>query len=218
VALPWLVYGGGSALTVVGVVAGVWLVLASLRDPLERLRGRGPLLTRGVIGMQIAHLGLGLTVLGITISSAFSIITDQRIAPGESLELGEYRLFFAGVAPVEGGNYTGVRANMEISRDGKAIARVYPEKRLYTVRSAPMTEAGIHAGWHRDLFVALGEDLGNGAWSVRLQYKPLVRFIWLGAVIMAFGGMLAMTDRRYRVAAHQGEAVSASAGATQQLQ
>lgn len=218
VALPWLVYGGGSALTVVGVVAGVWLVLASLRDPLERLRGRGPLLTRGVIGMQIAHLGLGLTVLGITISSAFSIITDQRIAPGESLELGEYRLFFAGAAPVEGANYTGVRADMEISHDGKAIARVYPEKRLYTVRSAPMTEAGIYAGWHRDLFVALGEDLGDGAWSVRLQYKPLVRFIWLGAVIMAFGGILAMTDRRYRVATFQGEAVSAPAGASQQLQ
>lgn len=199
VLVPWLIYDGGSVLTAAGVAAGVWLVATSLIGPISRVFGHGPRLTRGIVGMQIAHLGLGLSVLGITITSSFNIIADQRIAPGESLDLGEYRLTFREITPVQGPNYSGLRADMEITRNGGRVAVVYPEKRIYNVRSAPMTEAGIHAGWHRDLFVALGEDLGDGAWSVRLQYKPMIRFIWLGTLVMALGGLLAITDRRYRL-------------------
>ena len=88
-----------------------------------------------------------------------------------------------------------------MTRAGKPVATLYPEKRMYAVRTSPMTEAGIDAGWSRDIFVALGDELGGGAWSVRLQYKPLVRFIWLGAMVMALGGLLAGTDRRYRLRA-----------------
>jgi cytochrome c-type biogenesis protein CcmF len=208
IAVPWLVYGGGSVLTGVGVTAAVWLVLAALLDPLARARGNGPRLTRGMLGMQIAHLGLGLCALGITVTSAFSIIADKRIAPGETLQLGEYELSFRSITPVQGPNFDALRGEMLITRAGTPVTTVYPEKRLYRVRSAPMTEAGIDAGWHRDLFVALGDDLGEGAWSVRLQYKPLVRFIWLGAAVMAFGGILAITDRRYRLSVRESAAAA----------
>jgi cytochrome c-type biogenesis protein CcmF len=212
VGVPWLVYGAGSVLTGVGVAAAVWLILTSLIDPVARLLGSGIRLTRGVLGMQMAHLGLGLCVLGITITSSFSIIADQRIAPGESLQLGEYELLFRRITPVKGPNFTGVRGEMAITQGERQIAVVYPEKRLYTVRSSPMTEAGIDAGWHRDLFVALGDDIGEGAWSVRLQYKPMVRFIWFGALVMALGGLLAITDRRYRLAVRESVAAEAADG------
>jgi cytochrome c-type biogenesis protein CcmF len=211
IVVPWLVYGGDSVLTAVGVAAGAWLVLSSLVDPVSRALGKGPRLTRGMVGMQVAHLGLGLTVLGITITSAFSVVADQRIAPGESLRLGEYQLSFRGTERITGPNYEGLRGEMAITRNGTPVAVVHPEKRMYRVRSSPMTEAGIAAGWHRDLFVALGDDLGDGAWSVRLQYKPMVRFIWLGAVIMALGGILAITDRRYRLAVRESVAAEAAA-------
>jgi cytochrome c-type biogenesis protein CcmF len=212
ITVPWLVYGGGSVLTAVGVAAATWLVLSTMLDPLLRAFGRGVRLTRGMIGMQIAHLGLGLTVLGITITSSFSILADQRIAPGETLQLGAYQLLFRGIQPVKGPNYEALRGDMEITRDGKHVVTLYPEKRVYRVRSSPMTEAGIDAGWSRDLFVALGDDLGQGAWSVRLQYKPMVRFIWLGAAVMAFGGLLAITDRRYRIAVRESAAAETAAG------
>jgi cytochrome c-type biogenesis protein CcmF len=198
IAIPWAVYGGGSVLTMVGVAAGVWLVLSALLDPVLSLAGKGPRLTRGMVGMQIAHLGLGLCALGIVITSSFSIVADQRIAPGETLTLGEYQLKFVGMTQTRGPNYDALRGEMQISRNGQLVSTQYPEKRIYRVRSSPMTEAGIDASWHRDLFVALGDDLGAGAWSVRLQYKPMVRFIWLGALVMTFGGLLSITDRRYR--------------------
>jgi cytochrome c-type biogenesis protein CcmF len=206
------VYGGGSVLTAVGVAAATWLVFSTMLDPVLRAFGRGVRLTRGMIGMQIAHLGLGLTVLGITVTSSFSILADQRIAPGETLQLGAYQLLFKGIQPVKGPNYEALRGDMEITRGGQHVVTLHPEKRVYRVRSSPMTEAGIDAGWSRDLFVALGDDLGQGAWSVRLQYKPMVRFIWLGAAVMAFGGLLAITDRRYRIAVRESAAAETAAG------
>ncbi len=211
IGVPWLVYGGGSALTAVGVAAGIWLVLTSLLDPALRLAGSGARLTRGALGMQVAHLGLGLSVLGIVISSSHSIETDQRIAPGETLHLGEFALTLRGTTHVEGPNYVAERGEMVLTtRAGEPVAVVFPEKRTYHVRQSPMTEAGIDARWHRDLFVALGDELGEGAWSVRLQYKPMVRFIWFGALVMAFGGLLAISDKRYRAAVRQGVSESAA--------
>ena len=200
VAVPWWFFGSNSVLAGIGVATGVWVVLGALIDPALRVVGRGSRLTRGVIGMQVAHLGLGLCVLGITITSAFSIHADKRIAVGESLQLGDYEMVFRSITPVEGPNFRALRGEMAISRNGNPVAVVYPEKRLYEVRASAMTEAGIDGRWGRDLFVALGDDLGEGAWSVRLQYKPMVRFIWFGAAVMAFGGLLALTDRRYRAA------------------
>ena len=214
VGLPVVVYGSTHLMTIVGVTAAAWVAFASLLDPLARLRGTGIRITRAMAGMQIAHLGLGLCVLGITVTSSFSLVVDEKIAPGETLHLGAYQLLFRSLSPASGPNYEALRGEMAITRDGAPVAVLYPEKRLYRVRSSPMTEAGIDAGWHRDLFVALGEDLGKGAWSVRLQYKPLVRFIWLGAIVMALGGLLAVTDRRYRLAVRESVAREHAAGAS----
>ena len=102
---------------------------------------------------------------------------------------------------VEGPNYSAIEAVVEIRRDGEYLATVRPQKRQYLVQKNWMTEAGIYPTWNRDLFVALGDQLGNGAWSVRVQYKPLIRFIWFGAIIMALGGLIAVSDRRYRLKA-----------------
>jgi cytochrome c-type biogenesis protein CcmF len=197
-AVPLVVYGGNTVLTAVGVAAAAWLLLAALLDPVRALLRRGAPLTRAAAGMNLAHFGLGLFVLGVTVTSSFNIETDQRIAPGETAQVGDYAVRFEGLRDVAGPNYRAVQATMTVTRNGQPVATVYPEKRVYAVRSQPMTEAGIDGGWSRDLFVALGDDLGAGAWSVRLQYKPLVRFIWLGCVVMALGGLVAITDRRYR--------------------
>jgi cytochrome c-type biogenesis protein CcmF len=200
VLVPVLAYGGGNgALTVAGIAAGAWVILSAVLDPVRQLAGRGPRLTQAALGMSVAHLGLGLCVLGITVTSSFGLATDQRIALGETARVGDYEIAFKGTQPVSGPNYQGLRGEMTVTRGGRLVATLYPEKRTYLVRSSPMTEAGIDAGWSRDLFVALGDELGGGAWSVRLQYKPLVRFIWLGAIVMALGGLLAGTDRRYRL-------------------
>ncbi|MDH5255476.1 MAG: cytochrome c biogenesis protein CcsA, partial [Gammaproteobacteria bacterium] len=212
--VPLVVYGGGNgALTVAGVAAAAWLILAALLDPVRQLLGRGPGLTRSALGMSVAHLGLGLCVLGITVTSTFGLATDQRIAPGETARVGDYEVSFKGTRPVAGPNYQALRGEVTVTRNGRAVGTLYPEKRTYAVRGSPMTEAGIDAGWSRDLFVALGDPLGNDAWSVRLQYKPLVRFIWLGAMVMALGGILAATDRRYRLRAREGAGALAAQAA-----
>jgi cytochrome c-type biogenesis protein CcmF len=213
--VPLVIYGGGNgALTVAGVAAAAWLILSALLDPARQLLGRGPRLSQSALGMSVAHLGLGLCVLGITVTSSFGLATDQRIAPGETARVGEYEISFKGTRPVAGPNYQALRGEVTVTRNGKPVGTLYPEKRTYVVRSSPMTEAGIDAGWSRDLFVALGDQLGNDAWSVRLQYKPLVRFIWVGALVMALGGILAASDRRYRVRSRE----AAGAVATQAAQ
>jgi cytochrome c-type biogenesis protein CcmF len=202
--VPFVVYGGGNGvLTVVGIAAAAWLLLAALLDPVRYLMGRGPRQTQAAVGMAVAHAGLGLFVLGVTVTSTFGLATDQRLAPGETARVGDYEIAFVGTTPVKGPNYEGLRGEMTITRAGRPVGTVFPEKRTYAVRSSPMTEAGIDAGWSRDLFVALGDPIGGDAWSVRLQYKPLVRFIWIGAIVMALGGLLAATDRRYRVRARE---------------
>ena len=202
VLVPLVIYGGGNGLlTAVGVAAAAWVILAAVLDPVRWLVGRGPRLTQAALGMSVAHLGLGLFVLGVTVTSAFGLATDQRIAQGETARVGDYEIAFKGTQPKTGPNYQALRGEVTVTRAGRPVGTLYPEKRMYAVRTSPMTEAGIDAGWSRDIFVALGDELGGGAWSVRLQYKPLVRFIWLGAMVMALGGLLAGTDRRYRLRA-----------------
>jgi len=196
--MPVMVYGTNTVLTAVGVAAGLWMLFSSCRDPVARLFGKGPRLTQAMVAMQLAHFGLGLFVLGVTVTSSFSIETDQRIVPGETVEVAGYTIQFGAPYQVQGPNYTALRADMEITRDGRPVTVLHPEKRVYRVQRSPMTEADIDSGWRHDLFIALGEDLGQDAWSVRIQYKPLIRLIWLGAIVMALGGIVAVGDRRYR--------------------
>ncbi len=181
-----------------------WVVIAGIRDLLDKTRHKGLFkgmrsLAPSYWGMHLAHLGLAVCAIGVVLTSHQSAERDLRLAPGESLSLGGYEFVFEGAAHHEGPNFTSDKATIRVLDGDKQIATLHPEKRLYTVQQMPMTEAGIDAGFTRDLYVALGEPLGDGAWAVRVHIKPFVRWIWLGALMMGLGGVLAASDRRYRV-------------------
>jgi len=130
---------------------------------------------------------------------------DVRLAPGESVALGGYDFRFEGVKDVEGPNYAAARGAVTVTRNGAAVARLAPEKRVYHVQRNPMTEASIDYGLARHIYVALGDDVGNGAWTVRVHIKPFIGWIWGGCVLMALGGLLAASDKRYRAGVRRRE-------------
>ena len=199
VAYPLLAYGSTSLMTIVGVTAGIWVTLSSLQEPVTRwLDSRSMRLTRAQWGMFIAHLGVGLFIVGATVTSAFNLETDKSVRVGQRWEVAGYEVEFRGLRDVEGPNFTAQEGEFELRKNGDYVTTLRPQKRIYRVQTNPMTEAGIDGRMARDIFIALGEPLGDGAWSVRVQYKPLIRFIWFGCVIMALGGLLAATDSRYR--------------------
>ncbi|BAP78992.1 cytochrome c-type biogenesis protein CcmF [Pseudomonas sp. MT-1] len=191
------------AVLAVCMLAG-WVVSAGVRDILDKTRHKGLLkglrsLAPSYWGMQLAHFGLVVCALGVVLTSQQSDERDLRLAPGESLQLGGYSFVFDGAKHFEGPNFTSDKGTIRVFEGNKQVATLYPEKRLYTVQQMPMTEAGIDAGFTRDLYVALGEPLENGAWAVRVHIKPFVRWIWLGALMMSLGGVLSVSDKRYRV-------------------
>jgi cytochrome c-type biogenesis protein CcmF len=200
IALSFGVYSGPKVLTPVGFTLGIWILLSSLVDPIDRVRRRLSL-SRGVLGMTIAHVGLAILVIGLTSVESFTNERDIGMAPGEEVELGNYQIRFDSIVPVDGPNYDAVRATMNISRNGEPLTVLHPEKRQYWVQQTVQTEAGIGSFRGGNILVALGDDLGAGRWSVRVQIRPLVNLVWLSAFIMAFGGALAASDRRYRAAA-----------------
>ena len=151
------------------------------------------------MGMHLAHLGVGVFTLGVAVVSSYGLEEDRAIRPGETISVAGYDFTLTGFGEVAGPNYDAIRGTVEVTRGDSAVATLSPEKRRYRTQTSPMTEAGIDARLSRDLFVALGDPLGDQAWSVRVQYKPLIRLIWLGCIIMAIGGLVAMSDRRYRV-------------------
>jgi cytochrome c-type biogenesis protein CcmF len=201
-------YGNRGVLTIVGAVLGLFILLSSLIEPLTRLLRRQGL-PAATLGMTLAHLGVGMFVLGVTFVESATIERDVALTRGQSAPIGDYSFRYEGSEPVQGPNYEGVRGRVIVTRGGREIAVLAPEKRRYVVQGSVMTEAAIEPGWNRDLFAALGEDVGAGAWSLRLQYRPLIRFIWFGALVMALGGVIATRDRRLRAAAT--EAVGAAA-------
>ena len=182
-----------------------WVVATGVRDLLDKTRHKGLAsmfsLSRSYWAMQTAHLGIAVTALGVVLSSQYNLERDLRMAPGDSVQLGSYQFVFDGANHHQGPNYSGDRATIHVIQNGREIAELHPEKRVYKVRGMPMTEAGIDPGFLRDIYVALGEPLEDGAWAVRLHVKPFVRWIWLGGLPMALGGFLAVSDRRYRVKA-----------------
>jgi len=199
--LPWMIYGTPSIMTVVAIIAALWVIGSSLFVPVIGLldKTQKVRITRSQWGMILAHIGVGVFILGVTVTEAYSVHRDQALRLGDSVDVAGYTVTFESVKPVSGPNYQATQATMEVSRDGKSLMTLHPEKRTYRVQRNPMTEAGIDARLHRDLYLALGDPLGNDSWSVRFQYKPLVRFIWLGCIIMALGGLIAVSDKRYRV-------------------
>ena len=202
VALPLIFFGAAGLMTLLGVVLGCWLLAASLLDPLRRALRPGTAripLTRGQCGMILAHLGVGVFIIGVTVTSSYSVETDAAATPGDRREVGGYEFIFRDIRDVTGPNYQAVEGEFEVRRDGRFVTVLTPQKRVYRVQQSPMTETGIDAGWRRDLLVALGDPLGGGAWSLRVQYRPFIRFVWLGALIMAFGGLVTLSDPRYRL-------------------
>lgn len=160
-------------------------------------------LTRSYWGMQLAHLGLLVMVLGIAFTTTYSVEKDVRLAPGESITVNDYTFRFEGVADHQGPNYVAQRGTLIVSHDG-FVETLHPEKRIYRVQQNPMTEAAISGNAFRDLYVALGEPLDAGAWAVRIYHKPMIRWIWFGALMMALGALLCMLDKRYRLKAAGG--------------
>ncbi len=189
----------GLPLTIVGFAAGFFVMGSSWLEPVRAWR-RGQRVTRAALGMTVAHFGVGLFVIGVTGVVSYRVEKDINLAPGESAEIAGYQFRYMGTHAVQGPNYEATEARVLVSRNGQLVADLPTQKRVYRVQQNPMTHAGIEVAWNRDLFVALGDDLGNGRWSMRIQYKPLVRYIWLGAVIAALGGLIAILDRRYRSA------------------
>jgi len=189
-ALP-LVLGGTFKLgAAVAVALGLWIMFVHGAD----LWRRRDSTTRGYLGMALAHVGFAVSLIGIGATSEFSREVDARMAVGDSVSLNGVTYRFAALRRIEGPNYIAEQA--EFVTDGGV--HLYPEKRHYPVREQVMTEAGIAAGFVRDLYIALGSTLPDGSWGVRIQDKPMVRWIWLGALMMALGGVLAVTDPRYR--------------------
>lgn len=192
----------GSALLVYFLSA--WVVLASVRHTLDKIRHKQGLfsglrsLTRSYWGMHLGHLGLVMCAIGVVLSSHYSSERDLKMAVGDSVELGAYRFVFEGAEHYEGPNFISDKGVVRVFKGERQISTLYPEKRIYVVQGMPMTEAGIDPGFTRDLYVAMGEELENGAWAIRLQVKPFVRWIWLGGLITALGACLAAWDPRYR--------------------
>ena len=212
--IPIVVYGRSGVLLTVGVIAGIWIMLSTVIHPLRSWRRAPgtPGMTRSVLGMSVAHFGVGMFVIGVTIVSAFTEEVDISVRRGESVSVAGYDFELRSLRNVEGPNYQAVEGEIDIHKDGEFVAQLRPQKRTYLVQQSPMTEAGIEASWNRDLFVALGDPLGNDTWSLRVQYKPMIRFIWMGAFVMALGGMLAASDRRYRLTAKAKEKSTSLSG------
>jgi cytochrome c-type biogenesis protein CcmF len=191
------------------LLLAVWIVATSVTGLVHRMRraaGEGlaaKLRTSSLsyYGMIVAHIGVAVFVVGVTLVRGYGQEKDVRMEAGQTVELGGYVFRFGGVREIQGPNYVAAQATVEVLRNGTVINTLHPEKRVYLVQQNPMTEAAIDTGFTRDLYVALGDEVAGSAWVVRVQHKPFVMWIWFGCVIMAIGGILAASDRRYRITA-----------------
>ncbi|MFN4341304.1 MAG: heme lyase CcmF/NrfE family subunit [Azonexus sp.] len=213
IALP-LLYGQWHAMTALGLFFAAWIAVTALLNFIERVQhtraGRGFLATaasqpRSFVGMHLAHIGVAVFVVGVTMVGSYQDEKDVKMAPGESVDVAGYHFTFNGVKAVEGPNYVAAQGDFDLSVNGRFIRKMNPEKRNYHSSAMPMTEAAIDAGLLRDVYVSLGEpidrDKPEGEWAVRVYYKPFVDWIWGGCIVMSLGGLIAMLDRRYRVKA-----------------
>lgn len=181
------------------LIASLFVSLKEKTRNAKSLRAGLARLSRSYYGMIFAHLGFAFCVIGVCLTSHYSLERDLRMMPGEQLELANYTYQFQGTRTIEGPNYRGDEGVITVTKNGKTVTTLYPQKRSYNAQQGQvMTEAAIDAGLFRDLYVALGEPLGGGAWAVRVHYKPFVRWMWLGAIFMTFGGALAAMDKRYQ--------------------
>jgi|ERR1043166_783227 cytochrome c-type biogenesis protein CcmF len=211
VLLPF-VLGKWKPLASLGLLLALWIVTTVLVNLYERVRSSSgqfsifqklAMQTRSYYGMQLAHLGVAVFIVGVTIVTGYQSEQDVRMDIGDTVNAGGYTFKFNGVSNANGPNYQAARAEIEVSKNGVVSHRMYPEKRSYTATGNVMTETAIDSGVFRDLYISLGEPVSGGAWSVRVYYKPFVSWIWGGAILMAMGGGLALSDRRYALAARK---------------
>jgi cytochrome c-type biogenesis protein CcmF len=160
--------------------------------------------------MQLAHLGVAVFIIGVTLVQGYEVERDVKMDIGDSVTVNDYAFKFEGTKEIRGPNYTGARGSVEVTKNGRYIEHLYPEKRIYNVQRMPMTEAAIDSSPLGDLYVSLGEPVANGAWSVRVYHKPFITWIWGGCVLMALGGLVALSDRRYRLLARRSQDIAAA--------
>ena len=187
----------GALKSAAGVTGAAWVAFGTARFVWTRLRGNGRF-TAEMIGMLLAHGGVAVFLAGALLVEALNVQREVALAPGQSLVVGSYEVRFEGVDHQQGPNYVADRGHLRVLQHDRELALLHPEKRLYASGGQVMTEAGIHARLNGDVYVALGESLGNNAWAVRVHIKPFVRWIWLGALLMALGGFVTAADRRFR--------------------
>ncbi len=214
VAAP-LAMGRWSPVIALGLLLAAWIAaagLVNLRERLVQLKSAHPglgtrlrSLPRGYWGMLVAHLGVAVFLVGVTLVRGYEFEKDVRMLPGDTVQAGSYTFRLEGLEEVKGPNYDATRGHIKVTRNGSEVALLHPEKRFYAVSQMPMTEAAIDSGFTRDLYVSLGEPVGDGAWVVRVYYKPFVDWIWGGCFLMAIGGVIAVSDRRYRLARREQE-------------
>ncbi|HET7837365.1 MAG TPA: heme lyase CcmF/NrfE family subunit [Variovorax sp.] len=207
ISAAWLaVLRAPSALTGLGLLLACWSVasaVASLADRLRHQRGRRLAALRQLpasyAGMLLAHTGVGVFIAGVTLVSSQESMRELPMKSGDTTELAGYAFRFEGVTGLTGPNYEALAATVTVSRNGSPVATLTPQRRIYRSQQMPTTEAAIDVGWTRDLYVALGEAIDGQRWAMRIHVKPFVDWIWIGCLLMAAGGMLAASDRRYRV-------------------
>ncbi len=209
--LPF-VMGNWTPMIALGLLLAFWLITTVSADLYKRLSGSEAGIwaafksqSMSYYGMQFAHLGVAVFIIGVTLVKGNESERDVRMDVGDIVTAGAYQFRFDGVREIEGPNYHAYQGRINVSKNNKLLTQLYPEKRIYNASGMPMTEAAIDTGILRDLYVSLGEQIpdSNGAWSVRVYLKPFVVWIWAGCIMMAFGGLLALSDKRYRIYARK---------------
>jgi cytochrome c-type biogenesis protein CcmF len=210
-----LVLGQWTPLIALGLLLASWVITTALLDLRKRIAGSGTfwqrlkIPARSYYGMLLAHLGIAVFVIGVTMVKGYETERDVRMDVGDTLEAGGYVFRFDGVSEQQGPNYIASEGRVSVSKDGKPVTVLHPEKRIYNASGMPMTEAAIRTGLLRDLYVSLGEPIpGTDAWAVRVYIKPFVDWIWAGCLLMSLGGILAISDRRYRIHARKTQTAS----------
>ena len=201
IAVPFA-FGQWTPLIALGLLLATWIIAGSVVNVIERVRATGGGLLaqpRSWYGMHLAHLGIAVFVIGVTMVKGYESEKDVRMEPDDTVSVGGYTFRFVGVREAMGPNYRAMVGELELSKDGKVLRTMNPEKRQYLSSAMPMTEAAIDTGLLRDVYVSLGEPIDERAWSVRVYHKPFVDWIWGGCLLMALGGLVAMSDRRYRL-------------------
>lgn len=198
--LPFLITGQINYYLIIGLLLSLWIILATLQDNFfnhsKKITTQQFTLSR--LGMIFAHIGFAVTAIGIVVSNTYSIQKDVSMNPSDSLNIANYHFTFLNTYPIQGPNYSGDEAAVLVQDSSHKHIVLHPQQRIYKVQNVSQTKTAIDAGIFRDLYVALGEPLENNAWSLRIYYKPFIRWIWLGGILMLIGGLLAAFDKRYR--------------------